>query len=92
VRLRREGPGDALTVRDGAMLQAGFIGDVLGRLRQFFVAQRCQQIAGKDDALPAFLSQSLSGKEVGALPHGVFDFGSKSQITQALAAVDKLLV
>jgi len=32
------GASNALTVRDGAMLQAGFIGDFFGRLRQFLVA------------------------------------------------------
>jgi len=72
------GASNALVVDDGVMLQAGFIGDVLGRLRQFLVAQHCQQIAGKDDALAAFLDQALFSKEVGALLHGVSDFCSES--------------
>ncbi len=40
---------------------------VLNGLCEFVTAQRREQIARKDDTLPAMLGQTLLGQEVGAL-------------------------
>jgi len=84
--------GHALAVGGRAVFQSGFGGDVFGGLRQFFVTQCRQKIAGEDDALAALVGQALFDQKIGALLHGVFDFAAESQIAQALAAVDELLV
>ena len=49
------------------MLQAGFCCYVLGGLRQLPIAQRAQQVASEDHALPATLRQPLFFEEIGAL-------------------------
>lgn len=59
--------GHTLPLRHGPMLQAGVCGNVLRGLRQLAPAQRRQQIARENNALPAMLAQSLLGREVGAL-------------------------
>ncbi|KMQ58201.1 hypothetical protein ACS96_03830 [Pseudomonas aeruginosa] len=81
-----------LPVRDGLIHQAGFGGNVLCGLRQFSIAQRSQQIARQDHALPAPLSQPLFGQEVGALLQSVLGIAAKAHIAQPTPAADQLLV
>ncbi|KAF1048748.1 MAG: hypothetical protein GAK38_01192 [Xylophilus sp.] len=45
------------------MFQAGFDGNILRGLRQLASAQRRQQVAYEDDALPALFGQALFGQE-----------------------------
>ncbi|CAM3887334.1 hypothetical protein EV679_2423 [Kerstersia gyiorum] len=84
--------GHALPVPYGSMLQAGVGGNVLGGLRQFPIAQRAQQVAGQDHALPASLGQPLFGQEVGALQHRLLGVATKAQVAQPTAAADQLLI
>lgn len=51
---------DPLPLGHRAMLQAGFGSDVLGGLRKFPIAQRAQQVAGEEHALPAPCKQEIS--------------------------------
>ena len=59
--------GHALAISHWPMLQPGFVGNVLRGLCQLSTAQRCQQVAREDDALPAMLGQPLFGQKIGAL-------------------------
>lgn len=63
-----------------------------GGLGQFAAAQRAQQVAGQDDALPAPFSQALFRQEIGALLQSLFDLRAKAQVAQALATTDQLLI
>jgi hypothetical protein len=74
------------------MLQASFGSNVIRGLRQLPIAQRRQQVPGDDHAPTAFLIQSLSGREVGALLHGLLGVAPEDQVAQHAATADQLLV
>jgi hypothetical protein len=64
------------------MLQAGIGGNVFRGLRQLPIAQRAQQVARQDHALPAPLGQPLFFEEVGALLQGLLGIAAKAQVAQ----------
>lgn len=84
--------GHALTVGDGPMLQSGFGGNVLGGLRQFPIAQRAQQVARENYALPASMDQPLFFEEVSSFLQLFPHLSTKAYVTESSTTADQLLV